>query len=844
MGINNMKGSTRRRAARVRLPPRTSVSAAVLFALYGMPHPALSQQQSAAPQPPSSSSAELGEITVTATRREVTLEAVPYSLSVVSGEDLARNGVTDIASLANEVPGLAYYDFGARQSGAEVPIIRGLNASDNAVQGRSFRTFEQSPVGTYIGNSPFDGYLQLDDIQRVEVLRGPQGTLYGAGSLGGALRIIPNAPQLGVFSGGIEASSGYLKGADKAAYTTSAVLNVPVGDTLAFRASAKYEYQPGYVDVYGLLKRTGSQLTGIPVLADPGDPVNSPGVYYGKHDWNDQNSFTGRVSLLWKPTEQFNANLAFIYASTNGDGGPWANPSFPGGPNPIDPRITFPRGNDNQTFSAVDQQFWRRTTLSSVDLSYDAGFATLSSTSSYATTTGSTMSDGTDIIGTITDFNIQNYYGGVPLNPRFIQPGLFNDDAHTFDQELRLVSKTGPDAMFDYVVGLFYADQTRVGGWYNPNPGSPERAVAQGCTAPYYYGASFPNCLLTTGPGDENFVQVDTQHFTDKSEFGELTWHFTGQGQITAGFRHFQQQFTDSQSYLVYTYDTLVPATPHSSPASKNTWKVNPSYQYAPNQYVYAIWSQGFRRGGANSVPSVGIYKESPLLASYAPDSVNNYEAGLKGRFDNGLSYTFAIFDIHWNKPQISSTLPDGNLAVYNANTALSKGIEFEAKGPLFLPGLTYSIGGAYADATLTSSFSLPANEGGVVTPGAITGTAGESLPGSPKVSGSLTFSYARTLVAGYDLNTSLNGTYRSTVPLFLTPPNSQYHSQAYGLANLSATVTHNPWHTGLFVTNLFDKRANLSPFVPNVFTNGGGLIQNNVYNLPREVGIKIGYSF
>jgi iron complex outermembrane receptor protein len=202
MGNRYSKGSVRRRAGRMLPPARTSLGAAVCLALYGMPHAASAQEQ---PATPASTPSELGEITVTATRREEKLEAVPYSLSVVSGEDLARTGVTDLASLANEVPGLAYYDFGARQVGSEVPIIRGLNASDISVQGRSFRTFEQSPVGTYIGNSPFDGYLQLDDIQRVEVLRGPQGTLYGAGSLGGALRIIPNAPELGVFSGAASA---------------------------------------------------------------------------------------------------------------------------------------------------------------------------------------------------------------------------------------------------------------------------------------------------------------------------------------------------------------------------------------------------------------------------------------------------------------------------------------------------------------------------------------------------------------------------------------------------------------------------------------------------------------
>ena len=163
---------------------------------------------------------------------------------------------------------------------------------------------------------------------------------------------------------------------------------------MAFRASAKFGYEPGWIDAYGLLKRTGPPLTGIPVLADPGDPVNSPGVFYGKNDWNDQNSFTGRASMLWKPNDKFNAELAFIYANVNGDGGPYADPSYPGGAYAIDPRITFPAGSNNQTFSAIDQQFWRRTTLSSVDLSYDAGFATLSSTSSYATTTGFAMSDG------------------------------------------------------------------------------------------------------------------------------------------------------------------------------------------------------------------------------------------------------------------------------------------------------------------------------------------------------------------------------------------------------------------------------------------------------------------
>jgi outer membrane receptor protein involved in Fe transport len=223
------------------VPARTSVGAAVILALYGLPHPARADQQ------PQSSSETLEEVIVTASRRQQTLEEVPYNLSVISADDLSRTGVTDLASLSYQVPGLSTYDFGARFAAATSPIIRGINA-DGAPLGK--RMPEQSPVGTYVGNSPVDGYFQLDDVQRIEVLRGPQGTLYGAGALGGALRIIPNAPELGVLSGHLEASGGSLAHSSGTSYTAKGVFNVPIGDTLAFRASGKYAYDPGFINAY------------------------------------------------------------------------------------------------------------------------------------------------------------------------------------------------------------------------------------------------------------------------------------------------------------------------------------------------------------------------------------------------------------------------------------------------------------------------------------------------------------------------------------------------------------------------------------------------------------------
>jgi iron complex outermembrane receptor protein len=805
----------------------TSVGAAVFFALYGLPHPACADQAD-------SNVSALQEITVTATRREQTTIEVPYSLSVVSAEQLVRANVTDMASLATQVPGLSIYDRGARFAGASAPIIRGLNATSEP---RGFRTFEQDPVGTYIGNSPISGYFQLEDIERVEILRGPQGTLYGAGALGGAIRFIPKAPELGVTSGLIAVTGSKTAHSDGTGYALNGVLNLPAGDTFALRVSGKYNYQPGFIDVAGLIQTSGSDTTGIPVLADPTDPVNSPAIFSSKRDWNYQKTLTYRASALWKPDNNFSAEVAYLYAHVKGAGSQTANPAFAGGPDPLDPRITFPAGGPYQNFTSSIEPFSRSTDLLSADLSFDAGFATISSTSSYYTTRGSTIDDDTYSFAAV---SFIAYYAGNPFNPRYIEHQQYSDQAHTFSQELRLVSTAGPDKPIDYTIGVYYENQARDGLWNVTDPGTIERAIAQGCTAPYFSGASFPDCLVLVGPNDTTFNQADSQTFQDKSVFGELTWHFMKNGQVTFGARHFSQKFTDAQSYTDYAFPTFLPAIPTSAPASKNTWKINPSIQYADNQYVYATWSQGFRRGGANSVPLAGFLKESPLLLSYGPDSVNNYEVGLKGRFANGLTYTVAVFDIRWDKPQISSSLPAGNLAVYNGNTAESKGFEIESSGPLFLPGLTYNVGFAYADAKLTSDFALPANDGtGKIVPGIVTGTSGEQLPGSPKISAAATAVYNRNLAPDYDLSLSLSNTYRSHAPLSLGGP---LNSSAFGIINFSATLIHKPWRVLGYVTNLVDKRVILGP------PTRPGLLKflTNTYEVgrPREIGVQLLYNF
>ena len=815
---------------------RTTLGGAVFCALYGLPASTLAQQ--------AASTSELEEVIVTATRHEQTLEAVPYSISALSAQQLSNAGVIDIASLTEEVPGLSTYNYGARLIAATAPNIRGINATGTP---RGFRTFEQDPVGTYINNSPVSGYYQLTDLKQVEILRGPQGTLYGAGALGGAIRIIPNSPVLNSLSGSLDASGGFVDHANDLAYTASGVLNVPIGDTLAFRTNVKYAYDPGFVNVFGLLKRTDNSLTGVPLLANPNDPVNSPPIYSTKNDWNWQDSVTTRSALLWKPNSAFSAEAAFLYSHVRGDGGPTTNLDYLGGVSPIDPSQVLPPGGHNQEYSQIDQPFSRNTNLSSLDLSYDAGFATLSATTSYYTTSGFMISDQTyNIAGQAGGFYLP-YYAGVPTNPRFVYDFSFGDTERTFSQEIRLVSNVGPEKQFDYVVGLFYQDQNREGTWYVANPGSPARSVAQGCTTPVFAGSVPPACLLTSGPNDVTFIQDDKQHFEDKSIFGELTWHFMQHGQITGGLRHFWQQFTDEQLYLDYTFNELVPPTPHNSPASKTVGKLNPSYEYSPNQFVYALWSQGFRRGGANSVPETGIFKESPTLRYYQPDSTNNYEVGFKGRFSNGFSYTVDVFYIDWDRPQISASLPSGNLAVYNANTAASSGFELEVNGPLGIPGWNYMFSYAYVNARLTSDYSLPANNGlGVITPGELTGTSGTQLPGSPRNSLSATLNYTTNLTPDYVLSASLNYSWHDKI-LFdyaATPGFTSMvrESSTFQMMNVTAMVTRHQWQGGLYATNLLNRQNVLVP--PSQPDQLDNLTNSYTVSRPREVGLRVGYSF
>jgi iron complex outermembrane receptor protein len=787
--------------------------------------------------PSSSSAAEsgestLGEIIVTAQRRASSLESIPYNVSAVSGTSLSETGTNNLAELANQIPGFDLQDRGRRFAGTDVPIIRGLNAS---ATDRPGTVYEQMPVGTYLGNSPLEGYFPITDIERVEVLRGPQGTLYGAGALGGAVRMIPVSPKLDEWEGSVRADEEYLQHSGGRGYIVSGLLNAPIASTAALRASLQYDHEPGFINQYGVEKRQGpNYITDPPALAEPGNIVGSPATYYNVEDANFTNVMNGRASLLLQPTDALRVELAYNFSKLDGMNGPTDNPSFHGGSWPIDPRITLPASGPYDIVGPTLQPYDRASNLTSIDASFDAGFATLSSTSSYYSTKGYTGVDA-DNLTLLLPPSYLAYYVGNPINPRFVGTFVFEDQTDTFTQEFRVVSDG--HHLFDYVAGIFLEHEDRSQLWDVYEPGSRVQTQASGGT------------LVATDPLGRSQAYVAPSSFLEQAVFGELTWNVTSKWQITGGARVFHEKFVQDYYATFFFFDISVTDRASSSD-SNHILKLDTSYQYTDGQYIYATCSQGFRRGGANAFTLDGYFREPQQILQYAPDKANNYETGLKGVFSNGARYAVDVFYIDWQHPQIGVYTPVNQWAVVvNGAAAKSEGFEAEAHLPVFTPELELSFGYAYVDAKLTKNFCLPAGDGTGAPNGNIAcgiyGFAGQTMPGTPKSSASASLAYTAKLNQTNKFTYVLNGTYKSAILNAL--PNSAVntvYNPGYFLANASITWNQGEhWSVGLVGTNIFDKRAVIGAPVHN-WPVLGPLGNNYTITTPREVGLSVSYHF
>ncbi|MEQ8204650.1 MAG: TonB-dependent receptor, partial [Woeseia sp.] len=557
----------------------------------------------------------LEEVVVTASRRAQTVQEIPYNINVLTGDQLAATGVSDSASMVRLVPGLTTMDEGPRVSGNRNNYnIRGMNVN-GSFNNDDNPSISQATVSTYLGEVPVFFPMKLVDLERVEVLRGPQGTLYGAGSVGGTIRFIPKKPSTEgtMFDLKVELSDTDESG--EPSYDVLATVNLPISDRSAFRFSAGHERLSGFIDAVGLIEHTGTPISpGEIVLADPADILGSETVPAATiRDSNDSEQTYIRASLLFEPSETVEIGINYNYQEVEAN-------------NRYEDNRFFGPGEEYVTHKAFTDPQNADISMLDLDVEADLGFARLTSSTSIAEVNLHSSSDSSGFLRT----NIPQYYFG---NPRLFSPLDRRQHVETFTQELRLVSEG--DGVVNWVIGAFYLERDLDFRMHQVLSGADEYTNAYfGTPAP----VDFTDVLATGGANQES---------TDLAAFGELTWHLSDRWQITAGLRIFDQGLTGtagiplpyaSRTLEYYYYGTatddflLGGINPTNYDVSDSIIKLNTSYDLSDRTMIFATYSEGFRAGGANQLPETDPFgnDNTPFL-TFDPDEVRNYEFGIKG---------------------------------------------------------------------------------------------------------------------------------------------------------------------------------------------------------------------
>lgn len=763
-----------------------------------------------------------GEIVVTATRRSTSIQDVPINISAVGAEQLARQRIDDVRDIADFTPGMTISDTGPSSTGTIV--LRGLNASDSDTSGNSY----DDALGLYLGEVPLYYDFKLLDIARVETLLGPQGTLYGLGTLAGAIRNIPNRPNTDAFEGEVH---GRLYGKDHSGlfgYQADGVINIPiVKDHIAFRSATGYFYDPGFIDYPLLLQSPGVSLP------QPSGPVSvSPAAYAAnltkRKDLNFENTFTTRNQLLVQLNEDLKVNFTYAFQRTKTDGGQYNSNGVLG-------------TGKYESAGRYIEPAHRRAHLAAMEINANiANIADLVATTAYTNVRNRTRSDNTDLLLDL-DYGYENF-------PAF---SSWNENENTrkqFNQEVRLVSRHG--GPFSWVLGGFYNRQKRQSDYIEHVPNHPWVA----------FGTQ-PN------PDEVEYASFVRSKITEKAIFGEGTFKVTPEWQVTAGARYFG--YTSEVSGRSTLPLLGEPVSPYDLPAAGGTskksgwvWKFNSSYNFTPDLMVYGTYSKGYRIGGPNTVapcvlpldPTQQNVCALPNEIQFGPDTTKNAEIGVRAQFfDHKLTFNFNVFQIKWDGIQVDSATLNGIVGItVNGGKAKSEGFEtsFQVRP---LPGLSIQGTYSYVDARLTEDVpSIIAVNSPAATypsiPIQLDALAGDRLPGSAKHSGSLGATYTVPFKDG-NIVADWTATYRGNVVTRLGWDRAFGDKlPGYVLHRASLVYEADRYSIGLFANNIFDKYAVAS--VANdrsrVGLNNGVVLRyykQTVIN-PRTFGIEVRFKY
>ncbi|MCR6625750.1 MAG: TonB-dependent receptor [Pseudoxanthomonas sp.] len=549
-----------------RQPRYSLLAGAVVAGLLTQATPAIAQQTPVEGATPT----ELDTVVVTAQGREQDIVAVPYNISAVSGETIEQQNILDTAELMRGVAGVAVVDRGARNSSVVSGLrIRGLNVDSSALG--DYAVSATSTVATYVDKTPLFANFLLSDIDRVEVLRGPQGTLYGSGALGGAVRFLLRQPELGAWDARLSGSASSVSESGSIGWSGSGTLNMPVSDTLAMRFNVTVNDFPGATDYRNVYKL---DVNGLPTA--PNGVLDDAAEYERVRDADFVRQNYGRASLLWKPSDRFDATLSYMAQADRFGGRRATSLGSDGWGVPY---------RDLEVGSVQLEPAARHVNLASLEANIDLGFATLtSSTSSY-------NHEG-DITSENTGFYAQNGWLGFYYNyPRPLASAVRGYGEKAFTQEFRLTSKSVGN--FDYVLGAYYQDQDRF---------ATQVSYLRGFKR--WWDAAFPG-FEDAVISDVDFDYRQDERFKEKALYGELTWHATDRLQFTGGFRHFRHDADTTVAQTTSNWASLVDSSLSQGEESdtRTLFKGNMSWFFTGESQLYATVSEGYRRGGTNGTP-------------------------------------------------------------------------------------------------------------------------------------------------------------------------------------------------------------------------------------------------
>lgn len=646
---------------------------------------------------------EVEEVIVTGTKRESTIQDVPFSINAQTEEDIQRSGAVTLEDLSRNVAGLTIQNLGPGQSQV---AIRGVSAGQVVRDQPGVK--EQ--VGVYLDESVislslFTPDLDLFDLDRVETLRGPQGTLFGSGSVGGTIRYITNQPNTDAVEGAIESNLNLVDGDDVGGHLKGAI-NVPLSDTVAVRAVAYHTEYGGFIDA----RREGGDV---------------------EEDVNDGNRTGGRVALLWRPNERISITPRVVYQEVKADGfnrqdvfNLFANPFTA-----ARPRVDL---DEREQFLLLDESFSDETLLTDLNASFDLGPVTLTSVTSYIDREILVSRDASTLSGSVSvDLAFPDAAVLLPSNL------VDTTDLKQLSQELRLSSNS--DGPFQWVVGAFYSDIERNYSQLLPTPGYDAFTDA-------VLGAGTSAAVANGFGPDSPYNAVLPYDIEQTAVFGEATYDF-GKLALTAGGRFYD--FTETRSFTSGGLFANGDRRTDETGSDGFTPRVLVSYEATEALTFNAQAAQGFRLGGVNdplNLPLCSPQDEAIFggFQTYDDETLWNYEAGVKAR-SGRMSFNAAAF--YTDIENLQTTLDAGSCSsrvVFNVPKAHTAGVEAEFSARL-ASGLDVGISGSLLEA----EFDSTVRDGTGAVIGGI--REGNRLPSVPKFQVSLNATYSRRIRADMD---------------------------------------------------------------------------------------------